>query len=38
MEGENGEGGWFYVEERFGMVPEAEVNVSAVFEGLSYAG
>lgn len=38
VEGENKEGGWFYVEERFGMVPEAEVNVSAVFEGLSYAG
>lgn len=36
VEGENKEGGWFYVEERFGMVPEAGVNVSAVFEGLSY--
>lgn len=36
VEGETKEGGWFYVEEKFGTVPEAEVNVSAAFEGLSY--
>lgn len=37
VEGENGVGGWFYLEERFGMVSEAGVNVSEVFEGLNYA-
>lgn len=35
-EGENGVGGWFYLEEKFGMVPEAGVNAASLFEGLSY--
>ncbi|MBD5479929.1 MAG: hypothetical protein HDR14_11685 [Lachnospiraceae bacterium] len=35
-EGENGVGGWFYVEKKYGMVPEAGVNVDSVFDGLLY--
>lgn len=36
VEGENGVGGWFYLEKRYGMVPEAGVNVDSVFDGLLY--
>lgn len=35
-EGENGVGGWFYVEKKYGMVPEAGVNIDSVFDGLLY--
>ncbi|MBD5537750.1 MAG: hypothetical protein HDQ99_19290 [Lachnospiraceae bacterium] len=35
-EGENGVGGWFYIEKKYGMVPEAGVNVDSVFDGLLY--
>ncbi len=36
VEGENGVGGWFYVEKKYGMVPEAGINVASVFDGLLY--
>ncbi|MDE6063386.1 MAG: hypothetical protein K2G20_02200, partial [Lachnospiraceae bacterium] len=36
VEGENGVGGWFYLEKRYGIVPEAGVNVNSVFDGLLY--
>lgn len=34
---ENGNGGWFHIEERFGKVTELEKECWEVFEGLNYA-